>query len=83
MVKEREEMSLYDYKQSIEIAAEDYPFYALIMAAMRQADSDNIVALKLAFPQVYYELNRRYHAPGGLLPGEAEPTKALDEYLDF
>lgn len=65
-------MSLYDYKKGIEAATEDYPFYALIQAAMRQADNDNIEKLKLAFPDTWAELNARYHAPGGLLPGEEE-----------
>ena len=67
-------MSLYDYKMSQRIASEDYPFYALIMAAMRQADSNNIDLLKFAFSDVWHELTERYNAPGGVLPedkGEA------------
>ena len=63
-------MSYYDYIQSQEITAKGYYFYALIMAAMRQADSDNIEKLKSIFPDVYTELKTRYNAPGGLLPGE-------------
>jgi hypothetical protein len=58
-------MSLYDYKTSQKIAAEDYLFYALIMAAMRQADTNNVIKLKSAFPDTWAELERRYHAPGG------------------
>ena len=74
-------MSLYDYKQSIEIASEGYTFHALIMAAMRQADSDNFEALRAAFPHVCNELQLRYNAPNGILPGErATPT---EEYIDF
>lgn len=75
-------MSLYDYKVSKEISAKDYPFYALIMAAIRQADSDNVLLLESVFPEVYNELKERYYAPGGLLQGEAEPIEALDDYLD-
>ena len=63
-------MSYYDYKCSQQIAAQDYPFYALVMAAMWQADSDNLEALKAAFPQVYQELLDRYNAPGGRLDSE-------------
>ena len=63
-------MSLYDYKKSIEIDAEDHPFYALIMAAMRKADYDNINKLKSVFPEVYNELTARYNAPGGLIGRE-------------
>lgn len=63
-------VSHFDYKMSQKISAEDFPFYALIMAAIRQADSDNLEALKEAFPETYHELRERYNAPGGLLPGE-------------
>lgn len=46
------------------------PFYALIMAAMRQADTANAERLRHMFPVVWDELQARYHAPGGLLPGD-------------
>lgn len=62
-------MSLYSYRVSKEITTDD--FEALIMAAMRRADSANIVALRAAFPSIYAELDARYNAPGGLLEGEA------------
>lgn len=67
-------MSLYDYQRSRVIAAEDEPFYALIMAAMRQADGVNLERLKGAFPETWAELDARYHAPGGFLPGEPRPV---------
>lgn len=60
-------MSHHDYKVGIEIAAKDYPFYALIQAAMRQADSDNIIKLGRAWPWVWDELQARYNSPGGHL----------------
>jgi len=44
------------------------PFYALIMAAMRGADTDNLDKLRAAFPEVYRELRERYNAPGGQIP---------------
>ena len=61
-------MSHYDYEISKQIAARDYPFYALIMAAMRKADSNNAELLRLAFPDIYHELKLRYNSPGGVLP---------------
>lgn len=61
-------MSLYDYKASQGL--EHIPFYALLMAAMRQADTDNEEKLRRLWPEVWDELYRRYNAPGGLLPGE-------------
>lgn len=65
-------MSLYDYQQSQIIAAHDPPFYGLIMAAMRRADSDNLEKLRVAWPDAYEELQARYHAPGGYFPHEWE-----------
>jgi hypothetical protein len=72
-------MSLYDYRASLFISAEDYPFYALIMAAMRQADTANIERLKYAFPLTWAELERRYHAPGGELPEDVSRPKTSCE----
>lgn len=63
-------MSYADYQFSKTITMEDYPFYSLIMAAMRQADTDNLDKLKWAWPAVWDELNGRYNARGGLLPDE-------------
>jgi len=64
-------MSYYDYEYSKEICVDDPPFYGLIMAAMRRADTDNAERLKEAFLEVWEELVRRYNSPGGRLPEEA------------
>ena len=71
-------MSLYDYQMSRELSVSDPPFAALIMAALRKADSDNAVALRIAFPDIHAELEARYNAPGGWLPGDSAtaPTPA-------
>ncbi|MBN1422404.1 MAG: hypothetical protein JXP34_26750 [Planctomycetes bacterium] len=69
-------MSLYDYRISREISKHDPPFAALIMAAMRKADSRNVELLRAAWPAIWQELYERYHAPGGLLPGEEKGEKA-------
>lgn len=65
-------MSLFDYQTSKEIARQDFPFYAVIMAAMRQADTDNLAKLQDAWPDTWSELKTRYNATGGLLEGERE-----------
>ncbi len=61
-------MSHYDYIQSLKL--DRVPYYSLIMEAMRRADTPNLELLKAAWPDVWDELNMRYHAPGGLLPDE-------------
>ncbi len=67
-------MSRFDYEASKLISAEDWPFYALIMAAMRQADTHNAERLRRAWPGVWNELEARYNAPGGFL--ESDPDVA-------
>lgn len=67
-------MSLYDYQESKLIvrgeSAGEPSFYALVMAAMIRADTVNAAKLREVFPETWAELDARYHAPGGLLPGE-------------
>lgn len=68
-------MSHLDYKLSLAIGAgkldyPDPPFYAMIMAAMRKADSRNLVLLAEAFPGTYEEMRRRMRANDGLLDQE-------------
>jgi len=61
-------MSLHDYQKSRQLERE--PFYALIMAAMRNADAANLELLQSAWPEVWRELSDRYNAPGGVLPDD-------------
>lgn len=63
-------LSRYDYEASKVIVAKGHPFYALIAAAMTQADFKNLVYLRTAWPEVWRDLEARYNAPGGVLPGE-------------
>ncbi len=60
-------MSLHEYQCSLRINIQDDPFYALIMAAFRQADTDNLEKLKSAFPETWEEYKARYHAPFGVI----------------
>jgi hypothetical protein len=62
-------MSLHEYKAARKLAGE-VPFYALIMAAMRDADEVNLMKLREAWPDVFEEMQARYDAPAGLLVGE-------------
>jgi hypothetical protein len=63
-------MSLYEYEEGMEIAAKDPSFYALIQAAMRRADTDNLELLIGCWPEIWLELRARYNAPGGKLQSE-------------
>lgn len=65
-------MSLYDYRAAQEIVKADPPFYALIMAAMRKADTHNLARLRDAFPYTYREVEARYNAPGAILPEDGD-----------
>lgn len=65
-------MSLHEYKTAERLHRSGEPFYALIMAAMRQADFANLARLRDAFPETFAELNARYHSGGGVLPGEPD-----------
>jgi len=76
---------ILDYRASIRIASEDPSFRALIMAAMRKADTSNTEKLKNAFPEIWAELRARYDAPGGFLPGEyhaSDSTGSHEEHDD-
>lgn len=66
-------MSLYDYQKSRDIAGLDAPFYAILMAAIRQADTTNSEKIRQAWPGVYAEFEARYHAPGGRLTADEPP----------
>ena len=63
-------LSLHAYDVSRELDRRDLPVSALIAAAMRKADTGNLELLREAFPRVWADLDARYNAPGGLLPGE-------------
>ncbi len=70
-------MSHYEYIESLRISANDPGFYALLMAAILKADSDNYRKLHNAWPELIEERQKRYDAPGGYLPGE-EPRQETE-----
>lgn len=63
-------MSRYSYMASRDVLKSDPPFYALIMAAMRKADTGNLAKLRSVFPEVAEELETRYRSIGGFTPDE-------------
>lgn len=65
-------MSLHEYRRAVELKRADEPFYALVMAAIMRADSNNLARFAEAFPETYYETLRRYNAPGGVLSPDGD-----------
>ena len=63
-------MSYYDYLQSKDLSTLDPSFAALIMAAARKADTNNLERLEQAFPGIVSEFRSRYNAPGGILEAD-------------
>jgi hypothetical protein len=63
-------VSLYDYEMSKQIDRLDPPFAALIMAALRDADTWNAEKLRAQWPEICDEMQARYNAPGGVLDGD-------------
>jgi len=63
-------MSLYDYEKSKRISGCGYPWYGLLMALIRDADTDNLAKIECEWPDVVAEFRARYNAPGGLLEGD-------------
>lgn len=79
-------MSLHSYHLSKKLSKSDPPFYALIMAAMRKADTENLRRLKEMWPAVWEELQARYNAPGmGVLPedGPIDPVRLAQQVRDL
>jgi len=74
-------MSRNDYEVSRQIESTNPPFYALIMAAMRKADSANASLLQHAWPETVAELNYRYWSAGGFLPGEDGYSRDGDDNI--
>ena len=67
-------MGLHEYLISQEIKRKDYPFYSLVMALVRKADTDNLEKLRVAFPETVKESEKRYHAGVGILPEDLTQT---------
>lgn len=69
-------MSLADYEESKRLSSGDPSIYALLMAAMRKADTENLDKLKRCWPDTLAELQERYNSPGGLTVSERETYEA-------
>jgi len=59
-------LSQYDYQMSADPGLRTPPFYSLIAAAMRKADSSNLARLKFMWPRVWESLRTWYNTPGAL-----------------
>jgi len=52
-------MSKRDYQMAMELNAKEYPCRALVMAAMKRANPDDLEALQYMFPGIWRELESR------------------------
>jgi hypothetical protein len=75
-------MSRYDYAASEKLAATSPSFEALVMAALRRADSTNAATLRAAFPYLCAEAQARYDAPGGILADDPDAVDELAQRID-
>lgn len=66
-------MSLHAYLYSQTLSKHDPPFYALLFSMIRKADTDNLEAIKAAWPEQYAEFIARYKSPGGILDEDKWP----------
>jgi len=75
-------VTLHDYLTSRRISELDPSITALIMAALRKADTANEAKLRAAWPDLCAEAKYRYWSGGGLLPGEPGYDASYDDNLD-
>ncbi len=68
-------VSRFDNKDSQRIAMTGHPFHAMVMAAMRQAGTENATSLGLAFPESWDEPGERHDSPGGLILDDCRTEK--------
>ncbi len=62
----------HSYLAVNEVERHHFPFYALIACAMKNADNENLAALKVAFPGLFEETLERYNNPMGMTDGERD-----------
>jgi hypothetical protein len=65
-------VSLHEYEYAQGLYQLDPPFHALLMAAMKKADADNLRKLRETWPGVYAEMKERDQQPGGKLEIERQ-----------
>ena len=74
-------MSLYDYQRSLHISNQNEPFYALMMALIRHADTKNLAILKANWPHIWEEFYARYNSPGGVLESDGYSDNPIMEEI--
>lgn len=75
-------MSHHAYRVSAKLAQMDPPFEALIMAALRRADSGNAERIRAAWPEIADEAQARYDAPAGVLATDPDAVETLARMAD-
>ena len=70
-------MTVYDYKESLQVTKECYSFGAMLMALMRKADSKNMAKIEAVWPVEVAEFKARSLCRGGVLPEEEEHFRSV------
>jgi len=65
-------MGLTNYQLANDITSRNYPFRAVIMAAMIKAAPHDLIRLKSVFPAIWKQWYRSYHRAHGGLDLESE-----------
>ncbi len=73
-------MGLPEYQIAAELVDDGRVATTFLIAAMRRADSRNLILLRMAFPRLAEELQLRYDAPGGDINAAHHST--LQQYRD-
>jgi hypothetical protein len=68
-------MSLHDFQAAKLLSKYNFPFNALIMDALRQANHKQKELLSEIFPLLADELKQRYAVKNGILPGEKDASQ--------
>lgn len=73
-------LNLIDYMIGARLKDADISFTALVSAAMRKGDTNNLAKLKMVFPEIWGSLQERYNSDYGII--EEDKAEDKDRYYN-